>query len=173
MALPLWNSKTAHTRLDHVSILMMGCLGDLWEWTFFKHQHSPSVPQITMLMTWESRHFLKKYSNLLPITRIRSHSTIANGDIHHSFHSGQSWWSHLCHRQRGQRSLIAIVWTSHVHNCNRTGGPCVLHICSVLFKHALLFRTLVRDAPSRHNLLQARLPHQDVGPLCVTRHNKD
>ena len=26
-----------------------GALGDLWEWTLLKYQHSPSVPQITML----------------------------------------------------------------------------------------------------------------------------
>ena len=38
-----------HMRLNHVSTLMVGRLGGLWEWTFFKHQHSPSVPQITML----------------------------------------------------------------------------------------------------------------------------
>ena len=146
----------------------MGCLGDLWEWTFFKHQHSPSVPQITMLVTWESRRFLKKYSNLLSITLIRSHSTIASGDIHHSFHTGHSWWSHLYHRQRGQRSLIAIIWTSHVHNCTRTWVLACLYLFN-LFKHALLVRTLVRNVPSRHNLLQARLPHQDVGPLCVIK----
>ena len=139
----------------------MGCLGDLWEWTFFKHQHSPSVPQITMLVTWESRRLLKKYNNLLPITLIRNHSTIANGDIHHSFHTGQSWWSHLYRRQRGQRSLIALVWTSHVHNCNRTGSLRASHLFNsssstlfssrhwsvlhlqgtIFFKHAFLIRT--------------------------------
>ena len=148
---------------------MMGCLGDLWEWTFFKHQHSPSVPQITMLVTWESRRLLKRYNNLLPITLIRSHSTIANGDIQHSFHTGQSWWTHLYYRQRGQRSLIAIIWTSHVHNCNRTWVLACFTSVRFSFKHALFFRTLVRNAPSRRNLLQACLPHQDVGPLCVVK----
>ena len=39
-----------HIRLNHVSTLLVGCRGDRGgEWTLFKHQHSPSVPQITML----------------------------------------------------------------------------------------------------------------------------
>ena len=45
---PLWNSKTAHATLLCLRPTD-GMSGDLWEWTFFKHQHSPSVPQITML----------------------------------------------------------------------------------------------------------------------------
>ena len=28
-----------------------GASWGMWEWTFLKHQHSPSVPQITMLAT--------------------------------------------------------------------------------------------------------------------------
>ena len=38
-----------HRRLYHVSTLMVGRLGDLWEWIVLNHQHSPSVPQIAML----------------------------------------------------------------------------------------------------------------------------
>ena len=39
-----------HRRLYHVTTLLVGRLGDLWEWTALNHQHSPSVPQIAKLV---------------------------------------------------------------------------------------------------------------------------
>ena len=110
-----------HRRLYHVSTLMVGRLGDLWEWTVLNHQHSPSVPQIAMLDDMRVAALSSKYSNLIPITIIRSHSTIAQ-QRYSSFHphrftlvvtplfmdKGDNW------------SLGAINWTSCVHNCTRT-----------------------------------------------------
>ena len=114
---PLWNSKTAHpTRscLHSTSGVSWGS----WEWTFFKHQHSPSVPQITMLSDMRVVALSQKDNNFATYNKlIRSHSSIATGDLQ-LFHTGKSWWSHLCCKQRGQRSLVAITWTSlgRVHN---------------------------------------------------------
>ena len=39
-----------HRRLHHVTTLLVGLLGDLWEWTVLNHQHSPSVPRIAKLV---------------------------------------------------------------------------------------------------------------------------
>ena len=33
-----------HRRLYHVTTLLVGRLGDLWEWTVLNHQHSPEFP---------------------------------------------------------------------------------------------------------------------------------
>ena len=75
-----------HRRLHHVSTLMVGRLGDLWEWIVLNHQHSPSVPQIAMLDDMRVAALSsKRYSNLIPITIIRSHSTIAQ-QRYSSFH---------------------------------------------------------------------------------------
>ena len=142
MALPLWNSKTAHTTRpclhpnDGVSWGFVGV--DILQTStlpFSPTDHHANDMGVAALS--------QKYNNLLPITLIRSHSTIANGDIRHSFHTGHSWWSHLHLRQRGQRSLIAIIWTSHVHNCTRTWVlACFISVHS----------------------LQARSSRQDIGP---------
>ena len=52
-----------------------------WEWTFFKHQHSPSVPQITMLIDMRVVALSQKDNNFATyIKLIRSHSSIAPGD---------------------------------------------------------------------------------------------
>ena len=112
-----------HIRLHHVSVLTTGCLWGLREWTFFKHQHSPSVPQITMLSDVRVVVSSQKDNNLLPITLVHSHSSIANSDILQSIHPGYSWWVHQCSKQRGQRSLAAIMWTSLVRSCVRTEVP--------------------------------------------------
>ena len=116
---PLWNSKSSHPTQSclHPN---GGVSWGLWEWTFFKYQHSPSAPQITMLSGMRVAVLSQKDNTSLPVTFIRSHSSIANGDILQPLHSGWSWWSHLCHKQRGQRSLVAISWTLHIRNCSRT-----------------------------------------------------
>ena len=109
---PLWNSKTT---LPTQSCLhsTSGVPWGLWEWTFFKHQHSPSVPQITMLIDMRVAVLSQKDNKLATyINLIRSHSSIASSDIPQLFHSGHPWWSHLYCKQRGQRSLVAINWTS-------------------------------------------------------------
>ena len=51
-------------------------------------------------------------------------------------------YSVAIHQQRGQRSLIAIPWTSRVHRCNRTE---VLACCK---SHGLFNRTMVRRLSS-------------------------
>ena len=47
MALANFGIPRQHMRLNHVSTLMAGCLGDLWEWTFFKHQQLRHPPAAT------------------------------------------------------------------------------------------------------------------------------
>ena len=110
---PLWNSKTAHAT---PSCLRPndGVSGDLWEWTFFKHQHSPSVPQIAILSDMRVAVLLKKYSNLLPITLIRSHSTIAK----------QRYSSLLPHRILLVDTHIASTKGTKVPGSNHVGISC-------------------------------------------------
>ena len=114
-----------HRRLYHVSTLMVGRLGDLWEWIVLNHQHSPSVPQIAMLDDMRVAALSsKRYSNLIPITIIRSHSTIAQ-QRYSSFHPHRFTLvvTPLIVDKGDNRSLGAIKWTSCVHNCTRTMVP--------------------------------------------------
>ena len=78
---PLWNSKTAlptRSCLHSTSGVSWGS----WEWTFFKHQHSPSVPRITMLTDMRVAALSQKDSNFSTYNKlIRSHTSIATGDI--------------------------------------------------------------------------------------------
>ena len=116
-----------HRRLYHVSTLMVGRLGDLWEWTVLNHQHSPSVPQITMLEDMRVAVLSsKRYSNLIPKTIIRSHSTIAQQRYSSIYpHRFTLVVTPLIMDKGDNRSLGAIKWTSCVHNCTRTMVPCV------------------------------------------------
>ena len=139
-----------HRRLYHVSTLMVGRLGDLWEWTVLNHQHSPSVPQIAMLDDMRVAALSsKRYSNLIPITIIRSHSTIAQ-QRYSSFHPHRFSLvvTPLIVDKGDNRSLGAIKWTSCVHNYTRT---------------------MVPNAPQSCTFFQARSPHLDVGPSCASR----
>ena len=139
-----------HRRLHHVSTLLVGRLGDLWEWIVLNHQHSPSVPQIAMLIDMRVAALSsKRYSNLIPITIIRSHSTIA----HQRYSSLRSHRFNLVIMtlivdKGDNRSLGAINWTSCIHNSTRT---------------------MVPNVPWPRTFSQACSPHLDVGPSCASR----
>ena len=85
-------------QLNYVSILMMGCL-----WGFV----GVDILQISTLPFSPADHHASDIGVAAPFQKVYQ-LTAYNA------------YSVANHQQRGQRSLIAIPWTSHVHNCNRT-----------------------------------------------------